>query len=162
MIKSYRIYGAFLSLLLLSFFSCDKIAFNTKNTTIVLDTVVNFTTVDLSPSFKVCDSIIEKQKKADCFGKTLHKKIGTELSKYKLSTKDSINEIVIVDLIINSNGKIDLDTIISSDNIKKQLPKLDSLLIVSTKKLPIVFPAIKMGIPVTTKYNLPIRILLKE
>ena len=39
---------------------------------------------------------------------------------------------------------------------------LDSLLQQSVTKLPTIYPAIKRGIPVTTAYKLPIRILLKE
>ena len=127
----------------------------------LLDTIVNFSSVDTSPSFKVCDSIIDKQKKTNCFRTTIHQKIGAELQKHQFVIRDSISEIVYVDLLITSNGKIVLEAMDSSEEIKNQLPKLDSILRISVDKIPNVYAAIKRGIPVTTKYRLPIKIQIK-
>ena len=128
----------------------------------LLDTIVNFSSVDTSPSFKVCDSIIDKQKKNNCFRTTIHQKIGAELQKHQFVIRDSISEIVYVDLLITSKGKIVLEAMESSEEIKNQLPKLDSVLRISVDKIPNVYAAIKRGIPVTTKYRLPIKIQLKQ
>ncbi|WP_369048603.1 hypothetical protein [Tenacibaculum sp. UWU-22] len=125
------------------------------------DTTINFTKVDVSPSFTVCKNKIDEEKTA-CFRETIHQKIATSLAKHKFKIKDSINETISVTLLISSKGNIKIDTIISSKNIKTLLPKLDSLLYVSVAELPEVFPAIKRGIPVTTKYSLPIKIQLAE
>ena len=128
----------------------------------LLDTIVNFSSVDTSPSFKVCDSIIDKQKKNNCFRTTIHQKIGAELQKHQFVIKDSIAEIVYVVLRINSEGTIFLEAIESPEAIRNQLPKLDSILKVSITKIPKMYPAIKRGIPVATKYRLPIKIQLKK
>lgn len=152
----------FFSFLLIIFFitSCDKIPFSKNDKNSVLDTTVDFSSVDTFPSFKTCDSIFDKAKKSDCFRTTIHQKIGAELQQHTFVIKDSIDEIIYVDLIINSEGIFTLDTIKSSNNIKKVLPKLDSLLRVSVQNLPKIFAANKMGIPVSVKYSLPIRIKL--
>ncbi|WP_158841232.1 hypothetical protein [Polaribacter sp. L3A8] len=142
--------------------SCDLFCPPKVKNTSDLDTIVDFSSVDTFPSFKACDAIIDKQEKMDCFRITIHQKIGAELQKLELSIKDSIDEIIYVDVIINSDGIFRLDAIQSSDTIKKELPKLDSLLKASVEKLPKIYPANKRGIPVTTKYRLPIRIQLKE
>ncbi len=142
--------------------SCDKLSFTKNKDLHVLDTIVDFTSVDFSPSFKVCDSLIDKAQKSDCFRNTIHKKIGAELQKHSLKIKDSIDEVVFMDVLINSKGKIILQEITSTDNLKQQLPQLDSLLQESVQKLAYIYPAIKRGIPVTTMYRLPIRILLKD
>jgi hypothetical protein len=149
-------------LLMFFFTSCDKFSFSKSKNKQVIDTNVNFTSVDVSPSFKVCDTLIDKQQKSDCFRTTIHKKIGEELQKYSFSVQDSISEIVFVDLIINAIGAMILEEIQSSENIKSKLPALDSLLKLSIKKMPSMYPAIKRGITVATKYRLPIRIELKE
>ena len=128
----------------------------------LLDTIVNFSSVDTSPSFKVCDSIIDKQKKTNCFRTTIHKKIGAELQKHQFVIRDSISEIVYVDLLINSKGKIVIEAMASSEEIRIQLPELDSVLRISVDKIPNVYAAIKRGIPVTTKYRLPIKIQIKQ
>lgn len=142
--------------------SCDKLSFSKNKNTQAIDTIVDFTSVDTYPSFKVCDSLIDKTKKSACFRNTIHQKIGEELQKHILEIKDSIDETVFVDLIINSKGDIIFQDLQSSENIKKQLPELDSILQLSVDNLPVIYPAIKRGIPVVTKYQLPIRIVLKE
>lgn len=148
--------------LLIAFFvtSCDKISFSKNDKNIVLNTSVDFSSVDTFPSFKVCDSIIDKTQKTDCFRKTIHQKIGADLLQHTFIIKDSIDEVIYVNLIINSEGIFTLDAIQSSNNIKKVLPHLDSLLRESVQNLPKIIPANKRGIPVTIKYSLPIRIKL--
>jgi len=152
------------SFLLLFIFitSCDNFSFSKNKNMQLLDTIVNFSSVDTSPSFKVCDSIIDKQKKTNCFRTTIHQKIGAELQKHQFVIRDSISEIVYVDLLINSKGKIVLEAMESSEEIKIKLPKLDSVLRISIDKIPNVYAAIKRGIPVTTKYRLPIKIQIKQ
>jgi hypothetical protein len=142
--------------------SCDNFSFSKNKNMQLLDTIVNFSSVDTSPSFKECDSLIDKQKKSNCFRTTIHQKIGVELQKHKFSVKKAISEIVYVDLLINSKGKIILETIESSDDIKTQLPRLAAILKLSVASIPSIYPAIKRGIPVTTKYRLPIKIELKQ
>jgi len=142
--------------------SCDKFSFTKKQPLQVLDTIVDFSSVDKYPSFPACDSIIDRDKKAICFRETIHATINEELQKHHFQIKDSINETIFLDILINAKGRFILDTIKSSENIRKQLPELDSILRTNINQLPEIISANKMGIPVTTKYQLPIKILLKE
>lgn len=155
-----RIFSFLLVLMILT--SCDKIPFSKKENIQLIDTIVDFTSVDTFPSFKECDSIIDNNKKAACFRVTIHKKIGEELQNQKLSIKNSIDETILVDLLINAEGKISFEALQASEKIQQELPELDSLLRVSVDNLPTVFPAIKKRYKVATKYQLPIRIYLKE
>lgn len=142
--------------------SCDKLSFSkNKNNEQLIDTIVDYTSVDTFPSFTVCDSIIDKIKKQDCFRNTIHQKIGEELQKHTFTIKDSIDKMILVDLIINAKGEIVFDGL-NSEKIKTELPELESVIRKSVGNLPKVLPAVKRGIPVTTKYQLPIRILLEE
>jgi hypothetical protein len=142
--------------------SCENFPFSKKQQKPVLDTIINFNEVDFSPSFKICDSIIEKEAKSDCFRTTIHQKIGEELQKQFFTIKDYVDEIVNVHLLIDAKGVVKLEQMEASEIIKEQLPTLDSLLAISIEHLPKIYPAIKRGIPVNTKYILPIRIQLKE
>ncbi|WP_375240759.1 hypothetical protein [Polaribacter sp.] len=144
------------------FTSCTNFSFSTKKQTQALDTIVNFSSVDTSPSFKVCDSLIAKEEKSNCFRNTIHNKIGEELLKHEFAVDKAVSEIVFVDLVIDSKGTILLKDIESSEAIKTSLPQLDSIILLSVNKIPKIYPAIKRGIPVTTKYRLPILIELKE
>nr|WP_298991895.1 hypothetical protein [uncultured Polaribacter sp.] len=142
--------------------ACNKFSFTKKENFQQLDTIVDFTSVDTFPSFTVCDSLIDKNKKYNCFRNTIHQKIGEELLTYSLSTKDTIKETIFVDLIIDTKGKVHLEQLNSSEKIKTEFPELDSLLKLSVAKLPKIYPAIKRGIPVTSKYQLPIKIKLEN
>ncbi|WP_296638298.1 hypothetical protein [Polaribacter sp.] len=142
--------------------SCNKIALTSDSNIKGLDTIVDFTSVDTYPSFTNCDSIIQKINKQNCFRTSIYTKIGEELKKHTFIIKDSINETVLVDLLIDKNGVINYQSLQASNLLKKELPKFDSLVQASVNKLSKVYPAIKRGIPVTTRYQLPIKIQLKN
>lgn len=148
--------------IIIFFYSCNKFSFEKNKKTKVLDTVGYFSEVHSSPSFKECDSIINKKRKEDCFRKTIHLKIKEGLQKHTFTIKDSISETVFVDLLINTKGKITLDTIQLSEYTRTQLPNLYNIITFSIENLPVITPANKRGMRVTTKYRLPIKIELKE
>ncbi len=152
----------FVVLVVIFITSCDKLPFTKKQDVPTLDTIVDFTSVDLSPSFTECDSLVSKKNKSDCFRKTIHAKIGEELLKHTLVSKDSINETVVVNILINSKGVVSFEKLTTNAIIKETLPNLDSLLEASINSLPKIYPAVKRGIPVTTKYQLPIQIVLEN
>tara|TARA_B110001469_G_scaffold56328_1_gene54232 strand:- start:657 stop:1124 length:468 start_codon:yes stop_codon:yes gene_type:complete len=143
-------------LLLLFCNSCDLVIGLDDSKIETLDTIIDFSSVDFSPSFPVCDSIITKQEKSACFTNTMHAKISSELQKHSFTIKEAVSETVFVHLLISANGTVVLDEIQSSENIQIQLPTLDSLLKISVRNLPKITPASKRGIPVVTKYSLPI------
>ncbi|CAI8334383.1 MAG: Uncharacterised protein [Polaribacter sp. SA4-10] len=149
-------------LLLLFCNSCDLVMGLDDSKIETLDTIIDFSSVDFSPSFPVCDSIITKQEKSACFRNTMHAKISSELQKHSFIIKEAVSETVFVHLLISANGTVVLDEIQSSENIQIQLPTLDSLLKISVRNLPKITPASKRGIPVVTKYSLPIEIQLKK
>ncbi|WP_445747492.1 hypothetical protein [Polaribacter sp.] len=142
--------------------SCDYFPLSKKQQLPDLDTIINFNEVDFSPSFAICDSLLEKEAKSVCFRTNIHQKIGEELQKQVFTIKDSVDEMVTVHLLIDAKGVVTLEQMEATEIIKEQLPELDSLLTISIQNLPKIYPAIKRGIPVKTKYILPIRIQLKE
>lgn len=152
----------FVVFLLIFCTSCDYFPLSKKQQLPSLDTIINFNEVDFSPSFPACDSLIEKEAKSLCFRTNMHQKIASFLQKQVFTIKDSIDELVEVHLRIDTKGITHLEKINAAEIIHEQLPSLDSLIGISVKNLPIIYPAIKRGIPVTTKYILPIRIQLKN
>lgn len=143
---------------MLLYVQCDKLSLVKKSELRQLDTVVNFSSVDLSPSFSECNAIIEKDEKSACFRKTIHEKIGASLQKHTLESVYDISETITVDLLVTSSGIIKFQQIHHSEDLVKTLPDLDSILKLCINDLPKIFPATKRGIPVTTKYQLPINI----
>jgi len=152
----FKVIFSFLIVLLCS--SCQFFNFNKKITLQEIDTIVNFSIVDVSPSFAICDSLIDKTKKDNCFRTSLHQIISKNLETHTFNINKEIDETILVNLLIDAQGNIFFKSIISSEIIQKEIPKLDSLLKISLQNLPQLHPAIKRGIPVATQYQLPIKI----
>lgn len=148
--------------LLLFCTSCNYFSFRKERIEIPIDSIVDFSSVDVFPSFKVCDSLMEVTEKESCFRNTIHQKIGEELAKHTIKVKNAIDETVMVKLQISEKGKIHFIKTESTVNIQKALPQLDSILQLSIANFSNIYPAIKRGIPITTEYSLPIRIKLED
>lgn len=146
---------------ILLFVSCDFFSSSKKNKDQMIDTVIDFSKVDVSPSFSVCKNLMDEAK-TNCFRKEIQQRITKELQLYNFVSNELIDEVVLIDLQISSKGKFELKDISSSNNIKEYLPKLDSVIRQSIKKLPKITPGFKRGIPVSTQYQLPIRIQIEE
>ena len=146
--------------LLISFTSCEYFSFEKNKNIEKID--VDFTSVDVSPSFKVCDSLIDKDKKSSCFRTTIRQEISSSLAKQSIQVPQSVDETIEVAITIQSNKEVKLTSIKSSDSLLVILPSLKAILKKSVEELPAVYPAIKRGIPVTTVYKLPIRIAVKN
>jgi hypothetical protein len=150
-----------LILLLIISTSCKYFSFEKKSNLQEVDTIINFSSVDASPTFLACKDLIDKEAKSNCFRATIHKYISEGLSKHKLETKIPINEVVEIEVIINNKGVVTVKNIQSSALVKASLKGLDSIIRISVEDLPKISPATKRGIPVTTQYKIPIQIQVK-
>lgn len=127
----------------------------------MIDTIIDFSKVDISPSFNICKGLLEKAK-SDCFRREIKKRITKDLLESSFSSDVLIDEEIFIYLMIDEKGNFKLKEILSTEVIKEELPKLDSILKSSIKKLPTITPGFKRGIPVSTQYELPIRIRIEE
>ena len=148
--------------LLFSFTSCEYFSFEKNKNVEKINMDVDYTSVDVSPSFKVCDSLIDKDKKSSCFRTTIRQEISSSLANQSIQVAQSIDETIEVAITIQSNKEIKLTSIKSSDSLLVILSSLKDILKKSVEELPTIYPAIKRGIPVTTVYKLPIRIAVKN
>ena len=141
--------------------SCDYFANKSKIENQAIDTIIDFTRVDVSPSFDNCKNLLDDAK-TNCFRNEIQKRIAESLKQHHFVTPDSVDGIVLIEVVIDNKGKFKFLKLIASDKIKFQLPKLDSLLQKSIKDLPRISPGVKRGIPVNTQYQLPVRILTEN
>ena len=148
--------------LLFSFTSCNYFSFEKNKNVETIDMDLDYSSVDVSPSFRVCDSLIEKDKKDTCFRTTLRQEIFSSLAKQSIQVPQSVDETIEVAITIQSDKEVKLTSIKSSDSLMAIVPSLKAILKKSVEELPAVYPAIKRGIPVTTVYKLPIRIAVKN
>jgi hypothetical protein len=141
-------------------FSCDYFSFEKNKNEDKLDMNIDYSSVDSSPSFKVCDSIIDKAKKTICFRTTIREEISKSLAKYSIKVKKPVDETIVVTITIQSNKQVKLSKLEASDSLLPEISDLKEMIEKSIDELPEIYPAIKRSIPVTTEYKLPIRIKL--
>lgn len=122
---------------------------------------INLNTVDIFPSFSNCDTL-EKELQKTCFFQTLTDQIYDQLTQNNLLVTKTIQDTIQVELHIDTLGIIKVSQIQKNADTAKYIPTLDSLIRVSAENLPKASPAYKRGIPVTTKFILPIILNVEE
>ena len=152
----FRVLSLFLIILIGT--SCEFFNLKDKSQLQEIDTIIDFSSVDVFPTFDVCKSYIDKEKKTACFRETIHQHISKSLAKNKIEVKKPVNEVLNVEVLISNKGIVSVQKIITSDVLKTEIPAIDSLITASLQNLPKLFPATKRGIPVATQYKIPIQI----
>ncbi|TDQ22877.1 hypothetical protein [Tenacibaculum caenipelagi] len=137
--------------------SCDFFSFTNKNKEQAVDTIIDFTKVDVSPAFNKCKNLLNEAK-TNCFRKEIHERIADKLQRYNFITHVAVDEEILINVVINPEGNFQLKNIQTSSIIKEQLPDLEKTIQAIINELPKVSPAIKRGVIVTTQYQLPIKI----
>ena len=147
------------SFLILVVFSCDL----TINKELSVNQLVsdeletfNWNDVDTYPRFQNCDTIINKELNFQCFVNTLTSKVQTNLSNTGVRVDKSIKDTVMISFRVSDKGKITLDQLFSENEVLNVNLLIDSIFKLSILDLPKLYPAIKRGQPVNTKFKLPI------
>ncbi|MFP2995769.1 hypothetical protein ABN763_07650 [Spongiivirga sp. MCCC 1A20706] len=156
-------YGLILLFFVSFTFSCDLIKGKDKATNEAVEQElqeINWNTVDELPSFPKCADLTGIAAKT-CFENVLTQNMHKKLSSAAFEVSKAINDTVFIDLIIDSQGKVTLEKVDQSALVLSQLPQLDSLVLNAVNDLPKALPAHKRGIPVSTKYVLPVHIKIE-
>ena len=139
--------------------SCDFISpeKTALRNTMALDTVIDYNEVDVYPLFMDCNNCDTSEKQNLCFEMELIRQLQKITLDIELGANDQIRDTVMVDILVDTEGKISISEIHKSEYILEALPELDSLLYQSIAELPAaVQPSLKRGIPVTSMFKLPI------
>lgn len=150
------IFFIFTSLVLVS---CEFFQKKELNSDEVMDTIIDYKSVDCFPLFPNCESIPSLKKQQICSQIKLSESIYASLASAEITTLRKLNDTLYLNLKIDSKGEVILTNFKASDYLHKQIPELDSLLQNGVLNLPKLRPAIKRGIPVTTAFILPIIIM---
>jgi hypothetical protein len=117
---------------------------------------INWEDVDQYPAFSVCDEFTEKKEQKQCFETTLGRIVHQTIESKNIITGQDINSTVLLAFNISNTGEISNLNIEMDTVVEKEIPLLRQWLIESIDSLPQVAPAYKRGIPVKTKFILPL------
>ncbi|HET8753652.1 MAG TPA: hypothetical protein VFM59_04755 [Salinimicrobium sp.] len=141
------------------FFACNN--FETKKVTseeiLSQETQqLNWHEVDQYPAFEECKDIMEVEAAKTCFGNKIASYIYARLDQKKPVVTDALHDTLLLNLNISEKGIPSIDSVEIDSVTAHHLPKLRQWLQESIDSLPPIFPASKRGIPVSTKFKMPI------
>lgn len=117
---------------------------------------INFNEVDKYPLFDNCDEMLDKTGQLDCFQNTLLEQYTSTLEDFEFQFVSDINTSIYVDFLVDYKGEISVLEVQRNQDIENQIPEFRSIITQSLKGLPPLSPALKRGVPVSSKFRIPI------
>jgi len=145
--------------------SCDFLSpkKTTLRNTAILDTEIDYNDVDVYPLFLDCDNCDTSEKQNLCFEMELVRRLQKITANNHLGLSGDVSDTIMVDILVDTKGKISIVEIHKDAETAEQFPEIDSLMYQSFALLPAtVQPSLKRGIPVNSMFKLPIVITPKD
>jgi len=157
--------GRFLVVVLcLSLCSCNFFESKEKRTQELINSElreIDWNSIDTYPLFLDCDETAAKEVQRQCFEQKLTAHFQETLNEFEFIVDSDENPTVAVIFVIDTDGDIEILDIEKNAFILKQMPEFDGIVVQSLKTVPEIAPALKRGIPVKTKFRIPIRLNTK-
>ena len=117
---------------------------------------INWNEVDEYPSVADCEKLTDATQRKQCFFEFLTTTIQQKLAVDTLSTLFPKLDSIEVKVTVFPNSNMEFDPQFPKDSVAYDTIKIDSILRIRLVNFPKVNPAIKRGIPVKTKFVLPV------
>ena len=117
---------------------------------------INWNEVDEYPSVADCEKLTDETQRKQCFFEFLTTTIQQKLAVDTLSTLFPKLDTIEVKVTVFPNSTMEFEPQFPKDSVAYDTIKIDSLLRIRLVNFPKVNPAIKRGIPVKTKFVLPV------
>lgn len=119
---------------------------------------IDWNSIDSYPFFYTCDEAAPKPQQKICFEETLSAHFLETLNDFEFTLTDKESMTVRVIFVIDTVGRINVVDIEKDASVLKQMPEFDGVVTQSLKNLPKLAPALKRGIPVRTKFSIPVQL----
>ena len=117
---------------------------------------INWNEVDEYPSVVDCEKLTDETQRKQCFFEFLTTTIQQKLAVDTLSTLFPKLDTIEVKVTVFPNSTMEFEPQFPKDSVAYDTIKIDSILRIRLVNFPKVNPAIKRGIPVKTKFVLPV------
>jgi hypothetical protein len=117
---------------------------------------INWNEVDEYPSVVDCEKLTDATQRKQCFFEFLTTTIQQKLAVDTLSTLFPKLDTIEVKVTVFPNSTMEFEPQFPKDSVAYDTIKIDSILRIRLVNFPKVNPAIKRGIPVKTKFVLPV------
>ncbi|TVZ52879.1 energy transducer TonB [Dokdonia sp. Hel_I_53] len=123
---------------------------------------INLNEVDVYPTFEICNNTPENEEMRLCFEKTVTSIFYEALNKHQVVVSQDLEETVVVDFVINKKGNYCIDTLRVTEAVRFEIPELEQWIHEAARELPKAFPARKEGVPVKTRFKIPVIFKVEE
>lgn len=117
---------------------------------------LNWKEVDEYPAFGDCQQETELTAAQNCFERKVAENIYAYLARQQPVVTQSIDDTLYLHIQINREGKPEIASMEIDTTLTNQLPDIRTWLHQSIDSLPKIYPASKRGIPVSTKFKMPV------
>ncbi len=117
---------------------------------------IDWSDVDAYPLFSDCDETVTKTLQRICFEKKILSHLSADLKAFSLKSEKEVDSVIYLDFRIKNDGNVHIVAIENKEILGRQKKEFVALLTKSLKSLPTIYPALKRGVPVNTKFRMPI------
>lgn len=145
--------------------SCDWLATpESKTRKMVEDELrgIDWNDVDQYPLFDGCDETASKAEQRLCFESTLMQNLGMSLQDFRFTSKTDLQSTIYIDFLVEATGEIQVVEMENDSALHGQIPEFREILIRSLRNMPRPEPALKRGMPVRSRFRLPLEITTKR
>lgn len=146
-------------MLLGSLSSCEWFATEESRTQALVEEEIagiDWNQVDQLPLFESCDETASRFKQQDCFESTLLAHVSEVLNGLDLQSEESMRDTLNVDFKVDNRGRIEVLSVEDHPLLKDKNPEFRRRITLSLKTLPVLQPALKRGVPVATRFRIPL------
>ena len=123
---------------------------------------IDWKDVDQYPVFKSCETFSEKNEQKSCFENTLSSYLFEAVTNNKDVSIRSLHDTMYVKFSVSEKGKLSIKNIEMDSLTRAELPRLEEKIQHKIESITLTAPAYKRGIPVKTKFTLPIVLQTEE
>ena len=145
--------------------SCDWFASSEVKTRQMVEAElgsIDWNEVDQFPLFEDCNETTSKPEQKYCFENTLVMHLGMALQDYQFQSEKPITDTLYVDFLVDNQGGITVVSIEENQMFSSENPEFERIVSGSLRSLPRLEPALKRGIPVASKFRIPLVIRTYE
>lgn len=124
--------------------------------------IIDYTVVDAYPLFAECQGLADNSAQNICFENTFKEKVELSLKQEQFTTSKVFTDTVYAKILVDASGKFSVEALEMTETTAQAIPQFDSIFRADINKMPLLLQsATKRGIPVNSRFKLPIIIRAK-
>ena len=117
---------------------------------------IDWNEVDQYPLFDACDETAQKPQQQECFEQNLVMHLAMALQDFEFKSEKALADTLYLDFMVDQQGKVTVVSMDKNPEFSRENPEFERIVAKSLRSLPRLEPALKRGIPVSSRFRIPI------